>query len=572
MGKRKSSKQDRQKIKARLNAMFSYVINMTSISVVIALAVMIFMGARYNYALTNYGFVQGDIGKAQIALAESRSALRAVIGYVDDDAIGEQQDIFEQKKEEFITYFDKVQATLSTGEGKQMCDNVTAVMANYWSMADEIIAAGATTDTSASAEAQEREINELTENYTTVYETMISLMDYAVAQGNATQNFLNVLRYASIAVILLLIIFVRLDSNRKSAKFAGSMEKIIMDTAARLKQLSDGDLDSDFPESDYQDEFADMLNDSKIMARELNRLISDIGYVLGEMSNGNFAVESQCRERYVGKFEMLLRSMSELKHQMNDTLIQVDEASQQVAAGSGNMAQSAQALAEGATEQAGSVEELSSTISTITEGAEQTAKDLEDSYQRAKTYAEQADKSRVQMRELANAMQHINDTSKKIENITADIEDIASQTNLLSLNASIEAARAGEAGKGFAVVADQIRQLAEQSAKSAVDTRELIEGILAEIEEGNRATQNAAEALKDVIDGIENIAETSKTLSETSETQAKAMVQAEAGVNQIAEVVQSNSAAAEETSATSEELSAQADTMQGLVNRFTLLN
>ena len=167
-------------------------------------------------------------------------------------------------------------------------------------------------------------------------------------------------------------------------------------------------------------------------------------------------------------------------------------------------------------------------------------------------------------------MQRINDTSKKIENITADIEDIASQTNLLSLNASIEAARAGEAGKGFAVVADQIRKLAEQSAQSAVDTRQLIEGALNEIDEGNRAAQNAAEALQAVITGIEHIAETSKTLSETSETQAKAMVQAEAGINQIAEVVQSNSAAAEETSATSEELSAQADMLQGLVNKFTL--
>ncbi len=167
-------------------------------------------------------------------------------------------------------------------------------------------------------------------------------------------------------------------------------------------------------------------------------------------------------------------------------------------------------------------------------------------------------------------MQRINDTSKKIENITADIEDIASQTNLLSLNASIEAARAGEAGKGFAVVADQIRKLAEQSAQSAVDTRQLIEGALNEIADGNRAAQNAAEALQAVITGIEHIAETSKTLSETSETQAKAMVQAEAGINQIAEVVQSNSAAAEETSATSEELSAQADMLQGLVNKFTL--
>ena len=566
----KEKNKNKQRIKARLKAMFSYVTNMTTISVVIALAVMIFMGVRYNYALEHYGFVQGYIGEAAVALSESRSALRATIGYVDDDAIQEQQDTFEQKKEDFITYFDEVQATFSSGEGKQMCQNVTDVMENYWSLADEIIAAGATTDSTASADAQQREIDELTTTYDTVYQTMVELMTYAVTEGNNIQSTLNVIRYASIVIIVLIIVFVRLDSNRKSEKFAKDMETTLMGTADRLKKLSDGDLDSEFPESAYEDEMADMLRDSKVMARELNRLISDVGYVLGEMSKGNFAVDSQCRERYVGKFEMLLQAMSGLKRQMLDTLNQVDEASQQVSAGSDNMAQSAQALAEGATEQAGSVEELTSTITSITEGAEQTAKDLEDSYQQAKMYAEQADKSREQMHELADAMQRINDTSKKIENITADIEDIASQTNLLSLNASIEAARAGEAGKGFAVVADQIRKLAEQSAQSAVDTRQLIEGALNEIDEGNRAAQNAAEALQAVITGIENIAETSKTLSETSETQAKAMVQAEAGVNQIAEVVQSNSAAAEETSATSEELSAQADMLQGLVNKFTL--
>ena len=255
---------------------------------------------------------------------------------------------------------------------------------------------------------------------------------------------------------------------------------------------------------------------------------------------------------------------------MIETLQQVDTAAQQVYIGSDNLSQSAQALAEGATEQAGAVEELTSTIANLTEDSEKSAKNLEDSHQAAMGYAKQADTSRIQMKELTAAMDKINETSKKIENITADIEDIASQTNLLSLNASIEAARAGEAGKGFAVVADQIRQLAEQSAKSAVDTRELIEGALKEIEQGNSAALNAQESLKLVVDGIESIAETSKTLSSASELQANSMEQAESGVNQIAEVVQSNSAAAQQTSATSEELSAQAETLRDLVGKFVL--
>lgn len=167
-------------------------------------------------------------------------------------------------------------------------------------------------------------------------------------------------------------------------------------------------------------------------------------------------------------------------------------------------------------------------------------------------------------------MQRISESSMKIENIISELEDIASQTNLLSLNASIEAARAGEAGKGFAVVADQIRKLAEQSAASAVSTRELIEGSIHDVEDGNKAVALVSETLDEVIKGINAIADTSKSLSENSQSQATAMEQAEQGVNQISEVVQSNSAMAQETSATSEELSAQAETLDNLVKQFKL--
>ena len=189
---------------------------------------------------------------------------------------------------------------------------------------------------------------------------------------------------------------------------------------------------------------------------------------------------------------------------------------------------------------------------------------------RARKYANEADNSRAEMKAMVDAMARISDTSNKIGNIISEIEDIASQTNLLSLNASIEAARAGEAGRGFAVVADQIRQLAEQSTKSAVDTRDLIEGSMQEIKEGNQAADSAAASIEIVVDGIGKIAESSRSISEISKDQANAMDQAEQGVNQISEVVQSNSATAEESSATSQELSAQAISLDELISKFIL--
>ena len=157
-----------------------------------------------------------------------------------------------------------------------------------------------------------------------------------------------------------------------------------------------------------------------------------------------------------------------------------------------------------------------------------------------------------------------------LKDIISEIESIAAQTNLLSLNASIEAARAGESGRGFAVVADQIRDLADQSAKAAVDTRELIEASIREVAAGNSVADHAASSIGIVVDGIKQIADFSLGLKNIMEEQAEAMRQAETDINQISGVVQSNAATAEEASATSQELSAQASLLDGLVGQFEL--
>ncbi len=563
-------KQEKQKVKYRLNSIFNYVTNLTSIAAIVAVIAMIFVSARYNSALEHYGFIQGDVGKALASFAGTRSALRGAIGYIETDSIQNQNTIYSTKKSNFETYMSDVKSKIDSSEMESLYNDINNNLSAYWTLSDSIIKAGSTSDVGQSNAAQRQEQDELATKYDNIYDGLTSLMSYAVNEGDSLKTQITILEVACIIVVVLIMILARIQSSRSSNKLANGIETILNSTAKRLTELAEGDLDNPFPESEYDDEFKGMLDRSKLMADDLNLIISDVVRIMGSMGDGNFMVKSECRDKYVGKFGDLLQAMVTLRDRMIETLQQVDTAAQQVYIGSDNLSQSAQALAEGATEQAGAVEELTSTIANLTEDSEKSAKNLEDSHQAAMGYAKQADISRIQMKELTAAMDKINETSKKIENITADIEDIASQTNLLSLNASIEAARAGEAGKGFAVVADQIRQLAEQSAKSAVDTRELIEGALKEIEQGNSATLNAQESLKLVVDGIESIAETSKSLSSASELQANSMEQAEAGVNQIAEVVQSNSAAAQQTSATSEELSAQAETLRDLVGKFIL--
>lgn len=395
-------------------------------------------------------------------------------------------------------------------------------------------------------------------------------MDIKVTEGDNLSKRLSLVSYAAFGIVIVIIVSSYFISMKIGDEVAVGISKPLDELKQRLRTFAQGDLEAPFPAVDSQDEIADMVGVAKNMAADLKTIISDSDKLLGKMAEGDYTVSSDMEDKYTGDFIGLLMAMRQMKTQMNDVMSHINEISSLVTAGSNNLAQAAQEIAEGAMDQSAAIEELQATFADITGGVEKTSEKLNDTYRIAQEYAQEADHSHTEMQGMVDVIGRINDTSKQIENIISEIEDIASQTNLLSLNAAIEAARAGEAGKGFAVVAGQIRSLSEQSAKAAVDTRQLIESAIAVSNEGNEAAERVSTSIEKVINGMKEVADSSQKLSEIAEEQAKAMEQAEAGINQISDVVQSNSANAEETSATSEELSAQAETMNELISKFIL--
>lgn len=558
------------KIRERLSKSYLQVIFIASISAIVGIIALLVMTRTYNNALNNYGFSQGDIGKAMTAFSGARSEVRAAVGYTYEDIISDAKDTYYTRKDSFQQYLDDIESSMVTQAGKDAYNQIVKDLDGYWDLSDQLIEEGSTTDQEISKKVQRRETDELGPAYQVVYNDLKNLMNVNVQKGDQIESVLAVMEIIAVIIMIAVIILSILSGRRYGNQIADGISKPLQQISERLKTFAEGDLDSEFPEHDAKDEVAEMIETARQMADNLNVIISDSGKLLNEMADGNFAIATEHEERYTGKFNDLLVGIRNMNRKIDESLRQVEETAEQVSLGSGNMAEAAQSLAEGATEQAGAVEELQATIADITANVEHTAENLQKSHADARKYADDADHSREQMHAMVEAMQRISESSMKIENIISELEDIASQTNLLSLNASIEAARAGEAGKGFAVVADQIRKLAEQSAASAVSTRELIEGSIHDVEEGNKAVALVSETLDEVIKGINDIADTSKSLSENSQSQATAMAQAEQGVNQISEVVQSNSAMAQETSATSEELSAQAETLDNLVRQFTL--
>jgi len=333
--------------------------------------------------------------------------------------------------------------------------------------------------------------------------------------------------------------------------------------------IAKGDLSATITYSG-KDELGELSSAMKTLLYTVVGIIKDLDNSLSEIGNGNFMVESQANELYIGDFANINHSMHQIIVNLSSTLLQIDQASEQVASGSDQVSNGAQALSQGATEQASSIEELSASIAEITEQIKQNAENARLANDSAELAGKEIFNSNEHMKNMVEAMDKINLKSFEISKIIKVIEDIAFQTNILALNAAVEAARAGAAGKGFAVVADEVRNLASKSAEAAKSTTSLIEETLVAVQNGSKIASDTAKSLDESAKVTKKAVELIDKIAEASGQQAQSAIQVNIGVEQIASVVQTNSATSEESAAASEELNGQAEMLKNLVGRFKL--
>lgn len=400
-----------------------------------------------------------------------------------------------------------------------------------------------------------------------VLNTLIELGDFA--SGNADTAYESATLIKNIVTVVLIVIGIL--SLLLTVYFSMFLTKLltapIYELEAATKSLAEGNLEVAIT-YESADELGSLAHSLTGLTQLFQKIIPDVQNFLGQMASGNFQTKTDAEDSYVGSFSPILQSMRGIRDHLSEVLVQIQDSSNQVQVGAQNMSEGAQSLAEGATDQASSIQQLTATMNELSNGVEEDSKRAEAAELNAKKVGEEALVSQKHMEGMVEAMSKISETSGQIELIINTIEEIASQTNLLSLNAAIEAARAGEAGKGFAVVADEIRKLATESAEAATNTRNLIQTSLIEIKSGNSIVADTSASLGEVLKNMNSIISSFVEIRESSERQASSMRDVNAGLDQISGVVQDTSSTAEESSAVSEEFYAQAETLNALISQF----
>ena len=512
-----------------------------------------------------------SVGKVRYGITDLQRAINRILTE-DSSQVGNSYVNFEKTVTEDVSLItDSVQQM----QNRKMNTESTALLNQIASKIDEgeKVRSKLMTQIKAGRYSEAVELNNNT--YLPIVNDIKSLSEQLENSIDKTAvNYYTMTKYTgvgmTVAGILLLIADVVFGLH-VTRKMASAIVEPVQEITEAAKIMYSGDMSvGERITYESENEIGQLADALRGTTKNLSDYVNEISAILQCMATGDLTEDSNEITDFLGDFASIKESFVHILKRFNSTLTNIQTSADEVEEGANGISQSSQALAEGATDQASAIQQLDATVTSVVNMATESARETQQAYDDIQKTVSDAEQEKEKMKELTDEMRRIYEISSKINNIIVTIESIASQTNLLSLNASIEAARAGEAGKGFAVVADQIGKLAADSANSAAETKELISKTVQEIEKGNAVTETVSQSFDRVIASMNTFADVAHQINETAVNQASALEQVNQGIDQLSAAVQNTASSSEESAAISEQLSAKAEELDTLVRKFKL--
>ncbi len=373
-----------------------------------------------------------------------------------------------------------------------------------------------------------------------------------ISQQLFRQIFINLCVFVIALVISILLcvkmLFNRLQPLKEIMNIAKQIEKGNLHTSISLK---------------YKDEIGLLAETFSNTAQYLNGIITEISSILTQISKSDLNIHTT--QNYYGEFSQIETAFYYIAENMNDMIQKIAHSSFQVSSSASELSNNAQLLNQGTVEQFQQMDALVHHINQITQSVRQSAQQCQSASELTLSMSKKLNQDNNQMKKMISAMSHIYTSSQEIEKIVNAIEDIAFQTNILSLNASIEAAKVGLAGKGFAVVAEEVGNLAAKNA------RILIENSISAVDNGVSIADVTAQSLHETLKDANSIVKMIEFVSKSYSEQSIDMQEVTNNIQQISSIIQTSSTTVKQCAATSEQLSKEAKMMKILVEQFRLI-